>query len=101
MVPTDTPLDLGTVKLEEARPAKDQTVPPAAAGTMPNSKGKTVKAARAALDTSTSISVKDATAEGRWVPVVSNRHVCSRTPGAGAESKGRNVTLCPVRREAQ
>jgi hypothetical protein len=43
MVPTDTPLDLGTVKLEEAGPAKDQTVPPAAVGTMPNSKGKSVR----------------------------------------------------------
>ncbi|MEV8563764.1 hypothetical protein AB0478_46950 [Streptomyces sp. NPDC051917] len=78
MVPTDTPLDFGTVKLEEAGPAKDQTVPPAAAGTMPNSKGKSVKAAHAALDTSTSMSVKDATAEDRWVPVVSNRRFAVR-----------------------
>jgi hypothetical protein len=52
--PTDTEPDLGTVKLEETRPAKEEEAPPAAGGTMPDSGGKSVKAARTALDSGTS-----------------------------------------------
>ncbi|MGW2938468.1 PASTA domain-containing protein [Streptomyces sp. NPDC001156] len=96
-VPTDTTLDFGAVKLEETCPAKDQTAPSAAGGTMPNFKGKSVKAARAALDSSTSISVKDASAEDRWVLVESNWHVCSQTPSAGTELKGQPVTFTAVK----
>jgi hypothetical protein len=97
MVPTDTTLDFGAVKLEETCPATDEAAPSAAGGTMPNFKGKSVKAARAALDSSTSISVKDASPEDRWVLVESNWQVCSQTPHAGTELNGQPVTFTAVK----
>ena len=94
---TDTRLDFGTVKLEETCPAKDQAPPSAKGGKMPDFKGKSVKAARAALDSSTSLTVKDASPQGRWVLVESNWEVCSQTPAAGATLNGQPVSLTAVK----
>ncbi|MFF9315623.1 PASTA domain-containing protein [Streptomyces sp. NPDC014748] len=96
-VPTDTTLDFGSVKLEETCPARDEKEPTAAGGKMPDFKGKSMKAARAALDSGTSITVKDASAEGRWVLVESNWQVCTQTPAAGAALNGRPVTFTVVK----
>jgi beta-lactam-binding protein with PASTA domain len=98
-VSTDTDLDFGTVKLEEKCPAKEEKAPSAAGGKMPDFKGKSVKAARSALDSGTSITVKDATAEGRWVLVESNWQVCSQDPAAGAALNGQPVEFTAVKFE--
>lgn len=95
-VSTDTELDFGAVKLDEKCPAKDQTAPAAASGTMPDFKGKSVKAARAALDSGTSITVKDASGD-RFILVESNWQVCTQTPAAGAKLSGQPVTLTAVK----
>jgi len=95
-VSTDTELDFGAVKLDETCPAKDQTAPAEAGGTMPDFKGKSVKAARAALDSGTSVTVKDA-AEDRFILVESNWQVCGQTPAAGAKLSGQPITLTAVK----
>ncbi len=98
-VSTDTELDFGTVKLEEDCPAKDQSAPSAAGGTMPDFGGKSVKAARSALDSSTSITVKDASDEDRFVLMESNWQVCGQTPKAGTALKGQPVEFTAVKFE--
>lgn len=95
-VSTDTELDFGAVKLDETCPAKDQTAPAEVGGTMPDFKGKSVKAARAALDSGTSITVKDASGD-RFILVESNWQVCTQTPAAGAKLSGQPVTLTAVK----
>ncbi|MEU9287491.1 PASTA domain-containing protein [Streptomyces sp. NPDC048275] len=92
-VPTDTTLDFGAVKLEETCPAKDEAQPSAAGGKMPDFAGKSVKAARAALDSGTSITVNDASGDDRWVLVESNWQVCTQTPAAGTALNGQPVTF--------
>lgn len=94
---TDTKLDFGTVKLAETCPANDQTAPTAAGGQMPNFAGKSVKAARASLDSSTSITVKDATGDGRLIVVESNWQVCTQKPAAGAKLSGQPVEFTAVK----
>ncbi|WP_435856657.1 PASTA domain-containing protein [Streptomyces parvus] len=80
VIPTDTTLDFGAVKLEETCPADDKQAPEAASGKMPDLVGESVKAARGALDSGTSITVTDA-AEDRMVLMESNWKVCtSRSP---------------------
>lgn len=96
-VPTDTTLDFGAVKLTETCPAKDQSAPSAAGGTMPDFKGKSVKAARSELDSSTSIAVNDASGDSRFILVESNWQVCSQKPAAGAKLAGQPVTLNAVK----
>jgi len=96
-VSTDTTLDFGAVKLEESCPAKDEKEPAVEGGKMPNFKGKSVKAARAALDSGTSITVKDASADDRWVLVESNWQVCTQTPAAGTPLNGQPVALTAVK----
>jgi beta-lactam-binding protein with PASTA domain len=96
-VPTDSKLDFGAVKLDETCPAKDEAEPSAVGGKMPDFKGKSVKAARAALDSSTSLTVKDASTEDRWVLVESNWQVCTQTPAAGAALNGQPVSLTAVK----
>ncbi|MFB6957790.1 PASTA domain-containing protein [Streptomyces sp. NPDC056309] len=96
-VSTGTTLDFGAVKLEESCPAKDEAPPSAEGGRMPDFKGKSVKAARAALDASTSLTVKDASPDHRWVLVESNWQVCSQTPGPGTELKGQPVSFTAVK----
>lgn len=93
----DTTLDFGAVKLEETCPAKDEAAPSAAGGKMPNFAGKSVKAARGALDSGTSITVKDAAGADRWVLMESNWKVCSQSPSAGATLNGQPVTLKAVK----
>jgi beta-lactam-binding protein with PASTA domain len=94
---TDTKLDFGAVKLKETCPAHDQAAPSAAGGVMPSFKGKSVKAARAALDSGTSITVNDASGDSRFILVESNWQVCSQTPAAGAKISGQPVTLNAVK----
>ncbi|MBQ0825643.1 PASTA domain-containing protein [Streptomyces tagetis] len=96
-VPTDTPLDFGAVKLEESCPAKERPSPDTASGRMPDFKGGSVKAARAALDSGTSLTVKDVSGQDRWVLVESNWQVCAQDPAAGTEIKGRPVELRAVK----
>ncbi|MFI5753618.1 hypothetical protein [Streptomyces sp. NPDC051569] len=56
--PTDTKVDFTTVTLEKTCPAPERGAPPPAAGsTMPDFTGKSVKVARQALHSSTSITV--------------------------------------------
>lgn len=94
---TDTELDFGAVKLTETCPAHDQTAPSAAGGTMPDFHGKSVKAARDALDSSTSITVNDASSEDRFVLVESNWQVCTQQPAAGVKLAGQPVTFTAVK----
>jgi beta-lactam-binding protein with PASTA domain len=95
--PTDTKLDFGTVKLDETCPAKDQAEPSAVGGKMPNLAGKSVKAARAALDSSTSITVTDATGDSRMILVESNWQVCSQDPAPGKALNGQPVEFTAVK----
>ncbi len=96
--PRGTRIDFGTVKLEETCPAEDAGEDVAEAGsTMPGFKGKSVKVARAALDSSTSLTVEDASGEDRMVLVESNWQVCSQEPAAGTPLDGRPVTLRAVK----
>ncbi|MEU6520460.1 PASTA domain-containing protein [Streptomyces sp. NPDC046978] len=97
--PTDAKLDFGAVKLAEKCPAEDQKEPTAAGGAMPNFKGKSVKAARDALDGGTSITVNDSSGDSRFILVESNWKVCSQTPAAGAKLNGQPVTLGAVKFE--
>ncbi|MBM9624436.1 PASTA domain-containing protein [Streptomyces zhihengii] len=96
---TDTRLDFGAVKLEEDCPAKDEVPPSADSGTMPDFTGKSVKAARMALDSGTSIRVSDASADDRMVLVESNWQVCTQVPAAGTALAGRPVMLTAVKFE--
>ncbi|MFJ6070969.1 hypothetical protein ACIQFU_08990 [Streptomyces sp. NPDC093065] len=94
---TDTGLDFGAAKLEETCPAKDEKAPEAADGKMPDFKGKSVKAARGALDSGTSITVDDASADDRMVLMESNWQVCTQNPAAGAAWDGRPVEFTAVK----
>lgn len=97
-VPVDTVLDFGTVKLEEACPAKDQKEPEVEGGKMPNLAGKSVKAARGALDSGTSITVTDATGD-RIVFLESNWQVCTQSPSPGIALRGQPVKFTAVKYE--
>ncbi|WSL71536.1 hypothetical protein OIE75_29945 [Streptomyces sp. NBC_01723] len=96
---TDTSLDFGAVKLEETCPAKDEKAPEAAGGKMPDFAGKSVKAARGALDSGASITVNDASADDRMVLMESNWQVCSQRPAAGAALHGQPVEFTAVKFE--
>ncbi|MFF5359407.1 hypothetical protein ACFY4I_08365 [Streptomyces scabiei] len=98
-VTTDTELDFGAVKLEEDCPSKDQAAPSAADGKMPDFEGKSVKAARSTLDSSTSITVKDASGDDRFVLLESNWQVCTQSPKAGIALKGQPVEFTAVKFE--
>ncbi|MFI9809188.1 PASTA domain-containing protein [Streptomyces sp. NPDC052301] len=97
VVATNSELDFGAVKLAETCPAHDQAAPSAAGGKMPDLHGKSVKAARDALDSSTSITVNDATGAGRMVLLESNWQVCTQKPAAGTKPAGQPVTLNAVK----
>ncbi|MFD5266418.1 PASTA domain-containing protein [Streptomyces sp. NPDC058335] len=94
---TDKTLDFGSVKLDETCPNTDEAAPTAAGGKMPDLRGRSVKAARAALDSGTSITVDDASPEGRWVLMESNWKVCTQNPSAGTTLKGQPVTFTAVK----
>ncbi|MFF9639337.1 hypothetical protein ACF1D2_32755 [Streptomyces bacillaris] len=98
VIPTDTVLDFGTVKLEEECPAGDAKNPEVVGGKMPNFVGKSVKVARKTLDSSTSITVKDA-AQDRKVLMESNWRVCNQSPSPGAALNGQPVEFTAVKFE--
>lgn len=98
VIPTGTVLDFGTVKLEEKCPADDAKEPEAVGGEMPNFVGKSVKVARKALDSSTSITVKDA-AQDRMVLMESNWRVCTQSPSPGTALNGQPVEFTAVKFE--
>ncbi|MER7202080.1 hypothetical protein CG723_04715 [Streptomyces sp. CB01635] len=95
--PTDTKVDFAAVKLEEACPSKDADKPQPAGSTMPNFKGKSVKAAREVLDRAYSITVNDATSQHRIVFMESNWQICTQNPPAGTELDGRPVKFNAVK----
>ncbi|MFI1533590.1 PASTA domain-containing protein [Streptomyces anandii] len=96
--PTDTTVDFAAVKLEETCPSKDQGAKPEAAGsTMPDFKGKSVNVARKALDSSTSITVKDVSGQDRFILIESNWQVCAQKPAPGTKLDGQPVTLNAVK----
>lgn len=98
--PTDTKVDLATVKLEETCPTTDQGTETETAGsTMSDFKGKSVKVAREALDPNTSLLAKDASGEDRAIIFESNWKVCSQEPAAGTRLEGQPVTLNAVKFE--
>ncbi|WP_404816505.1 hypothetical protein [Streptomyces thermolineatus] len=94
---TDSEIDLGAVRLSEKCPDRDDTGPEAVGGKMPDFTGRSVKSARRALGTSTSIRVEDASGNGRAALMESNWKVCSQQPGVGAEFDGRQVTFTAVK----
>ncbi|MFF1919852.1 hypothetical protein ACFVW8_04665 [Streptomyces sp. NPDC058221] len=94
----ETKLDFGSVKLDEDCPVKEERPLATSDAKMPNLAGRSVKAARAAFDSGTSLTVRDA-AEGRMVLVESNWKVCTQTPGAGAKTEGKPVELTAVKFE--
>ncbi|MFY4722645.1 PASTA domain-containing protein [Streptomyces sp. LaBMicrA B280] len=96
-VPPRTTLDFGAVKLAESCPGTDRKAPSVRGGKMPDFRGKSVKAARAALASGTSLTVKDASTDGRWVLVESNWQVCAQTPAAGSALRGQPVTFTAVK----
>ncbi|WP_326792086.1 hypothetical protein OHA79_10470 [Streptomyces sp. NBC_00841] len=98
-IPLDTELDFGAVKLEETCPTADQKAPAPAGDTMPNFAGKSVKAARGALDSGTSITVTDAGADDRMVLLESNWKVCTQSPSPGVALKGQPVEFTAVKYE--
>ncbi|MFB8382366.1 hypothetical protein [Streptomyces rubiginosohelvolus] len=98
VIPTDTTLDFGAVKLEETCPASDKQAPEAAGGKMPDLVGESVKAARGALDSGTSITVTDAT-EDRMVLMESNWKVCTQSVAPGAALNGQPVEFTAVKFE--
>lgn len=96
--PTGTKVDFAAVKLEESCPTGDEGAAPRTAGsTMPDFAGRSVKAARQALDKSTSITAKDVSGRDRMVLVESNWQVCSQRPAAGARLDGQPVSLAAVK----
>ncbi|MFE7580065.1 PASTA domain-containing protein [Streptomyces gardneri] len=98
--PTDIKIDFATVKLEETCPSKDQgSNKPQAGTTMPDFTGKSIKVARQSLDTSTSLTVTDASPQGRMVLMESNWQVCTQEPAAGTKLDGQPVTLTAVKFE--
>jgi beta-lactam-binding protein with PASTA domain len=96
-VSTETTLDFGAVKLEETCPATDEKAPAAAGGKMPNFVGKSAKAARAALDSGTSITVTDASGDDRFVLLESNWQVCTQDPAPGKALNGQPVEFTVVK----
>lgn len=99
VLPLNTELDFGTVKVEENCPAKDAKAPEAAGDTMPKLTGKSVNAARDTLDPGTSIRVTDASPDDRMVLLESNWKVCTQSPAPGTALKGQPVTFTAVKYE--
>ncbi|MEV7089108.1 PASTA domain-containing protein [Streptomyces sp. NPDC093085] len=95
-VPVGTTLDFGTVKVAEECPAADEKEPKVTGGKMPDLNGASVKAARAALDPSTSLRVTDADG-GRMVLLESNWRVCTQDPAPGVSLRGQPVLLTAVK----
>ncbi|MEU3654534.1 hypothetical protein AB0E67_17215 [Streptomyces sp. NPDC032161] len=98
ITPVDAELDFGTVKLDESCPSKEKKDPAPAGNTMPDFVGTSVKSARGALDSSTSITVRDAGGD-RMVLMESNWKICTQDPKPGAALKGQPVEFAAVKFE--
>ncbi|MFF4324184.1 hypothetical protein [Streptomyces sp. NPDC001568] len=96
-VDTSTTIDFGAVKLEESCPTADAPAPKPAGDTMADFVGKGMKAARGALPTNASITVKDASSQSRMVLQESNWKVCTQSPAAGSALNGRPVAFTVVK----
>ncbi|MFD3542618.1 hypothetical protein ACFWUQ_24450 [Streptomyces sp. NPDC058662] len=96
-VDTGTRIDFGTVKLEESCPATDSTGPEPVGDTMPDLVGQGMKAVRGALPSNASVTVKDASPQGRMVLQESNWTVCSQDPKPGAALTGQPVSFTVVK----
>ncbi len=94
---TDTKVDFAAVKLEESCPGTDQEDLREAGTTMPDFEGKSVKVARQALDSSTGITVNDASGQNRLILVESNWQVCTQDPAPGTKLNGQPVTFTAVK----
>jgi hypothetical protein len=97
VVATDTKVDLGAVKLTETCPATDQKPPAKAGATMPNFVGKSLNTAEEALPKDLSLTVADATSQGRMVVLASNWQVCTQKPAAGVVLDGQLVMFRVVK----
>lgn len=86
--PTDTDLHFGALKLREDCPAKDEKPPTAEGDKVPNFAGESVKAARSALDSGVSLTVRDALPDDRWVLVESSWKVCTQSRPRAHRSTG-------------
>ncbi|MFM9448625.1 PASTA domain-containing protein [Streptomyces acidiscabies] len=95
--PTDTKVDFAAVKLEESCPATDEGTVRQAGATMPDFRGKSVKAARQALDSSTGITADDVSGESRMILLESNWKVCTQNPKPGARLDGQPVEFGAVK----
>lgn len=96
--PVNGTVDLGAVKLAESCPSTDTgTSAPKAGALMPNFRGKALSTARAALDSSTSISTDDVSGQSRMIIVESNWQVCSQSPAAGTTLTGQPVAFKAVK----
>jgi hypothetical protein len=96
---TGVKVDMGAVKVDEQCPAQDQGASiPKAGATMPDFKSKSAAAARDALDSSTSLSVKDLL-QDRMVLLESNWQVCTQDPKPGTALNGQPVSLGVVKFE--
>lgn len=93
---TDTKVDLGAVKTDEECPDQDER-PEAAESAFPDFSGKSLRAARNALDDSTGFRAEDASDENRVILVQSNWKICSQEPKAGTEVNGQPVTFKAVK----
>ncbi|TJZ59181.1 hypothetical protein FCH28_03535 [Streptomyces piniterrae] len=96
---TNITVEFGAVKVEESCPGKDAgtQAPPKAGSVMPDLRGKSVKVARKAMDFNTSIAVKDATGQRRFIVMESNWRVCSQSPAAGTKYDGQPVAFQAVK----
>jgi hypothetical protein len=100
-VRSDTTVDFGVVKLDEACPATGlgtQAPSPASQGqAMPDLIGKSLNVARESLPSDTSITPNDISGQDRLIIVGSNWKVCSQTPKPGARFNGQPVSLGVVK----
>ena len=100
-VRSDTTVDFGVVKLDEACPATGlgtQAPSPASQGqAMPDLTGKSLNVARESLPSDTSITPNDISGQDRLIIIESNWKVCSQTPKPGARFNGQPVSLGVVK----
>jgi len=97
VVPADTKLDFGAVKLAEKCPATDLRPPPKTGRTMPDFTGKGLAAARDSLPRDASVTNKDASGKGRVILLESDWTVCTQSPAPGAAYRGQPVTFTAVK----
>lgn len=91
-------VDFSVVKLQEKCPKADKSGDPLkTGGALPDFRGRSVKAARRALPSSTSFEARDADKRGRAIIIESNWKVCTQSPSAGAKYDGEPVLLTAVK----